>query len=64
MPTGFPSIFVTRNKSKENLKEIQNLLFNIEKEIQLYDYKNLFKDLKKIVPNFNEKKMWSSKPQV
>ncbi|GAH22861.1 unnamed protein product, partial [marine sediment metagenome] len=43
--------------------EIQNLLFNIEKEIQLYDYKNLFKDLKKIVPNFNEKKMWSSKLQ-
>lgn len=63
MPTGFPSIFVTRNKSKENMEEIQNLLFNIEKEIQLYDYKNLFKDLKKIVPNFNEKKMWSSKLQ-
>jgi len=38
---------------------VLNLLFNIEKEIQLYDYKNLFKDLKKVVPNFNEKKMWS-----
>lgn len=63
IPTDFPSIFVTRNKSKENREEIQNLLFNIEKEIQLYDYKNLFKDLKKIVPNFNEKKMWSSKLQ-
>ncbi|GAH30547.1 unnamed protein product, partial [marine sediment metagenome] len=26
IPTDFPSIFVTRNKSKENREEIQNLL--------------------------------------
>ncbi len=57
--TNFPSIFVAENKNKQDKEKIQNLLFNIEKEIQLYDYKNLFKDLKQIVPNFDEKKMWS-----
>ncbi len=58
-PTNFPSIFMAINKNEENKEKIQNLLFNIEKEIQLYDYKNLFKDLKKIIPSFDEKKVWS-----
>ena len=57
--TKFSSIFMTENKKEQDKEKVLNLLFNIEKEIQLYDYKNLFKDLKKIVPNFNEKKMWS-----
>ncbi len=35
-----------------------NLLFNIEKEMQLHDYNNLFKDLKKLIPDFDEKEMW------
>jgi hypothetical protein len=35
-----------------------NILFNIEKEIQIYDYNNLFKDLKKLIPEFDEKVMW------
>jgi FlaA1/EpsC-like NDP-sugar epimerase len=58
-PTNFQSIFIAINKNEENKEKIQNLLFNIEKEIQLYDYKNLFKDLKKIIPSFDEEKMWS-----
>jgi FlaA1/EpsC-like NDP-sugar epimerase len=57
--TKFSSIFMTENKKEQDKEKVLNLLFNIEKEIQLYDYKNLFKDLKKVVPNFNEKKMWS-----
>jgi FlaA1/EpsC-like NDP-sugar epimerase len=57
--TKFSSIFMADNKKEQDKEKILNLLFNIEKEIQLLDYKNLFKDLKKIVPNFDEKKMWS-----
>ena len=57
--TDFSSIFTAENKKEHNKEKMLNLLFSIEKEIQLYDYKNLFKDLKKIIPNFNEKKMWS-----
>jgi hypothetical protein len=34
------------------------LLFNIEREMQVYDYSSLFEDLKKIVPDFEEKEMW------
>lgn len=58
-PTDFPSIYIAKNEEdKENKEEILNILFNIEKEIQIYDYENLFKDLKKIVPTFDENKMW------
>ncbi len=57
--TKFESIFEAENKKEHNKEKILNMLFNIEREIQLYDYKNLFKDLKKIIPSFNEKKMWS-----
>ena len=57
--TKFSSIFMAENKKEQDKEKMLNLLFNIEKEIQLLDYKNLFKDLKKVVPNFNEKKMWS-----
>jgi FlaA1/EpsC-like NDP-sugar epimerase len=60
--TEFKQIFEAKyNSSINNLKkdEITNILFNIEKEIQIDDYKGLFKDLKKIVPHFDENKMWS-----
>jgi len=57
--TDFSSIFMARRNGKVDRDEILNTLFNIEKEITLYDYKNLFKDLKKIVPNFDEEKIWS-----
>ncbi|MDD5658789.1 MAG: nucleoside-diphosphate sugar epimerase/dehydratase [Actinomycetota bacterium] len=43
---------------KLSKEETVDLLFNIEKEIQVYDYAALFKDLRKIVPNFDEKEMW------
>ena len=39
-------------------KDMINVLFNIEKEMLTYDYKNLFKDLKKLVPEFDDKEMW------
>jgi len=60
--TGFKQIFEAKHNSSINhLKkdEITNILFNIEKEIQIDDYKGLFRDLKKIVPHFDENKMWS-----
>lgn len=59
VPTDFSSIFMAYRNGKLNKEEILNILFNLEKEITLYDYKNLFKDLKKIVPNFDESKIWS-----
>jgi len=62
IPTEFKQIFKAKyNSSINNLKkdEITNILFNIEKEIQIDDYRGLFKDLKKIVPHFDENKMWS-----
>jgi len=60
--TEFKQIFEAKHNSSINhLKkdEITNILFNIEKEIQIDDYRGLFRDLKKIVPHFNENKMWS-----
>jgi FlaA1/EpsC-like NDP-sugar epimerase len=59
--TEYKHIYEARNNGrlgKPGGEEIYNILFNIEKEIQLDDYKGLFKDLKKIIPNFDEKKMW------
>ncbi len=45
-------------KRKKTVDDMNNLLFNIEKGIQLHDYDNLFKDLKKLIPDFDEKEMW------
>ena len=62
IPTEFKQIFEARDNGNVNRlsrDEITNILFNIEKEIQIDDYKGLFKDLKKIVPHFDENKMWS-----
>ena len=59
--TEYKHIFEARNDGKVNglsKDEMINILFNIEKEIQVDDYKNLFRDLKKIVPDFDENKMW------
>ncbi len=59
--TDFDQIFEAKNSkgSRQFSKdEVLSILFNIEKEIQIYDYNNLFKDLKKLVPHFDEKEMW------
>jgi FlaA1/EpsC-like NDP-sugar epimerase len=59
--TEYKHIFEARNNGKINgfsKSEMINILFNIEKEIQIDDYKNLFRDLKKIIPDFDENKMW------
>ena len=59
--TDFDQIFEARNSKGSrhfSRDEILSILFNIEKEIQIYDYNNLFKDLKKLVPHFDEKEMW------
>lgn len=59
--TDFKQIFVAKNHEngkKYSKDETLNILFNIEKEIQIYDYNNLFKDIKKLIPNFDEKEMW------
>lgn len=45
-------------KRKKTIDDMNNLLFNIEKGMQLHDYSNLFKDLKKLIPDFDEKEMW------
>ena len=60
LPTQFPHIREARFNGNGRLskEETINLLFNIEKEIQVYDYLALFEDLRKIVPNFDEKEMW------
>jgi FlaA1/EpsC-like NDP-sugar epimerase len=56
--TELEQIFEAKNKNNVDKEKILDILFNIEKEVQLWDYNNLFKDLKKIVPDFDEKKMW------
>ncbi|MEA2016796.1 MAG: nucleoside-diphosphate sugar epimerase/dehydratase [Actinomycetota bacterium] len=61
-PTDFRHIYEAKNnkkKGKFSRDEIVNILFNIEKEIQIDDYKNLFKELKKVVPHFDAGKMWT-----
>jgi len=45
-------------KRKKTIDDMNNLLFNIEKGMQLHDYSNFFKDLKKLIPDFDEKEMW------
>ena len=51
-------IFEAKDNGSFNKEELSNILFCIEKEIETYDYKNLFKDLKRLIPDFNEKEMW------
>jgi FlaA1/EpsC-like NDP-sugar epimerase len=51
-------IFEAKDNGSFNKEELSNILFSIEKEIETYDYKNLFKDLKRLIPDFNEKEMW------
>jgi FlaA1/EpsC-like NDP-sugar epimerase len=60
IPTEFPHIREAKSNGngKFSKDETINLLFNIEKEIQVYDYVALFKDLRKIVPDFDEREMW------
>lgn len=59
-PTQFPHIMEAKFNSNGKLskEETINLLFNIEKEMQVYDYSTLFKDLRKIIPDFDEREMW------
>ena len=54
----FKHIFEAKDNGSFNKEELSNILFSIEKEIETYDYKNLFKDLKRLIPDFNEKEMW------
>jgi FlaA1/EpsC-like NDP-sugar epimerase len=59
--TEFGYIFETRNNDNGNKytnDEIINILFSIEKELQINDYNNLFKEIKKLVPDFDEKEIW------
>jgi len=58
--TQLPHIMKTKFNGNGRLskEDTINLLFNIEKEVQVYDYLTLFKDLRKIVPDFDEKEMW------
>jgi FlaA1/EpsC-like NDP-sugar epimerase len=54
----FQHIFEAKGDGSFNKEELSNILFSIEKEIETYDYRNLFKDLKRLIPDFNEKEMW------
>ncbi|MCL5072527.1 MAG: polysaccharide biosynthesis protein [Actinobacteria bacterium] len=54
----FKHIFEAKDNGSFNKEELSNILFSIEKEIETYDYRNLFKDLKRLIPDFNEKEMW------
>jgi len=54
----FKHIFEAKDNGSFNKEELTSILFCIEKEIETYDYKNLFKDLKRLIPDFNEKEMW------
>lgn len=54
----FKHIFEAKGNGFFNKEELSNILFSIEKEIETYDYRNLFKDLKRLIPDFNEKEMW------
>ncbi|MFC2145056.1 polysaccharide biosynthesis protein [Actinomycetota bacterium] len=54
--SGFEYIY--KIDKKIDKRDMINILFNIEKEMLTYDYTNLFKDLKKLVPEFDDKEMW------
>jgi FlaA1/EpsC-like NDP-sugar epimerase len=57
-PSRFKHIFEAKDNGSFNKEKLSNILFSIEKEIETYDYKNLFKDLKRLIPDFDEKEMW------
>jgi len=50
--------YIYKINNKIDQKDMINILFNIEKEMLTYDYENLFKDLRKLVPGFDDKEMW------
>ncbi|MCL4417521.1 MAG: polysaccharide biosynthesis protein [Actinobacteria bacterium] len=54
----FKHIFEAKCNGSFDREELSNILFSIEKEIETYDYRNLFKDLRRLIPDFNEKEMW------
>jgi len=54
--SGFEYIYKINKKIDK--KDMINILFNIEKEMLTHDYANLFKDLRKLVPEFNDEEMW------
>lgn len=58
--SSFEYIYKIKEKAgkRKTGDDMLNLLFNIEKEMELHDYNNLFKDLKKLIPDFDEKEMW------
>jgi FlaA1/EpsC-like NDP-sugar epimerase len=63
IPSGFEYIYKIKEKdpaSQRSPDEMINILFNIEREMQIHDYNNLFKNLKKLIPDFDEKEMWFS----
>ena len=54
----FKHIFEAKLKIKPDYRELENILFCIEKEVQINDYNNLFKDIRRVVPEFDEKVIW------
>jgi len=54
----FKHIFEAKDNGTFNKEEISSILFDIEKEIETFDYENLFKEIKRLIPDFNEKEMW------
>ena len=56
----FEYVYTILEKEPDRLssEEMINLLFNIEREMELHDYNNLFRNLKKLIPDFDEKEMW------
>jgi FlaA1/EpsC-like NDP-sugar epimerase len=56
--SSFRHIFQARQKVEFDYKELENILFSIEREIQINDYNNLFKDIRRVVPQFDEKEIW------
>jgi len=59
--TEFEYIFEAKNDGMTNditKEELLNILFSIEREIQTYDYSNLFKDMRRVIPDFDETEVW------
>jgi FlaA1/EpsC-like NDP-sugar epimerase len=54
----FKHIFEAKLKINPDYRELENILFCIEREVQINDYNNLFKDIRKVVPEFDEKAIW------
>ncbi len=59
--TDFKYIFEARNNGMEHdisKEQLINILFSIEREMQMYDYSNLFKDIRRVIPDFDETEVW------